>query len=105
MLKALIFYAGLRYIGNCFIETLISTPLFVQQALPFCNAVIANRFLIAFFAPNISLAASFVNSISKCVKAHFSGSIITPFIFPIFVSSTNRSALTISILLILFHLP
>ncbi len=83
-----VFYVGLRYIGNCFIETLIITPFSVQQAFPFSKAVIANRFLVAFFAPSISFAASLVNSTSRWVKAHFSGSIITPLIFPIMVSST-----------------
>ena len=52
---------GLKYMCNCALERLISTPLSVQQAVPFLNADIAKLFRIGVFAPSISYAAYFVN--------------------------------------------
>ncbi len=50
---------------NWSFETLIITPFSVQQADPFFSAEMASLFLIAVWAPRISLAASLVNSTSR----------------------------------------
>jgi len=46
---------------SCAFESLISIPLFEQQAVPSFKAEIANILRIDVFAPSISFAAFFVN--------------------------------------------
>ena len=85
-------------------ETFKCNPLSVQRATPFSRAEMANIFRIDIFAPSISLAASFVNWISRWVIFHSSWSISIYLTSPIFSSNANTS-LSINSLLFMFLYP
>ena len=78
---------------NCPFDTLISTPLSVQQAVPSSNAETAN--VLRALCPNpgvtpsSSIAAFLVNSISRCDTFHLSASKTKSLTSPIFWLSIN----------------